>query len=157
MEGHPEERISSFIDNELTGAERLSVEEHLGSCSRCRELAADLSAVKNQVHLFYNAVEVPAALEQRVLSALPYATSRLTAAAFLLVITLSLASLAFLAAVALKPLSSALGILLHLFRVGQLVITSDPNMSGGLLLSSVFLLLTTAWSLKYLLAMEETG
>ena len=45
MNGHPTEKLSEYIDGDLTAAERDRVERHLSSCSQCAGLVEDLRAV----------------------------------------------------------------------------------------------------------------
>jgi anti-sigma-K factor RskA len=45
MNGHPTEKLSQYIDGELTAVERGRVERHLSSCSECGQLVEGLRAV----------------------------------------------------------------------------------------------------------------
>lgn len=45
MNGHPTEKLSEYIDGDLTAGERDRVERHLSSCSQCTGLVEDLRAV----------------------------------------------------------------------------------------------------------------
>ena len=45
MSTHPTERLSEYVDDELTRAERARVEAHLATCAECAALVADLRAV----------------------------------------------------------------------------------------------------------------
>lgn len=157
MNKHPEKLISSYIDNELTGTARTELEEHLKSCSKCRELAEDLSSLKERINNFYSIFEAPETIEQRIMSAMMSTKSRFATAGLFSFVLLCLLFLVPLGTVIIKPLSAAFKILLHLFTVGQVVITADPNTTGRLILSAAVLMLATAWSLKYLLAMEEVN
>lgn len=44
-EEHPSELLSLHVDGELSDEERRSVEEHLDTCPRCRELVSDLEEI----------------------------------------------------------------------------------------------------------------
>lgn len=39
------EKVGSYVDGELEGAERESVQSHLGACSRCADLAAEIREI----------------------------------------------------------------------------------------------------------------
>lgn len=43
--GHPDRRLSAYVDGELPEGERRRLEAHLEGCSRCRELAEELEAL----------------------------------------------------------------------------------------------------------------
>jgi anti-sigma factor RsiW len=45
MSEHPTERLSAYIDGELTADERTSVEQHLETCADCQEVLADLRGI----------------------------------------------------------------------------------------------------------------
>lgn len=45
MSAHPIDRLSEYIDGELTSAERAEIEDHLATCADCVALVADLRAV----------------------------------------------------------------------------------------------------------------
>lgn len=45
MNGHPIEKLSEYIDGELTAVERGQVERHLSSCSQCARVVEGLRAV----------------------------------------------------------------------------------------------------------------
>lgn len=45
MSEHPAERLSAYIDGELTAAERTSVEQHLETCADCQRVLADLRGI----------------------------------------------------------------------------------------------------------------
>ena len=43
------ELSAAFVDGTLTGEERKTVEDHVGSCARCAPLVADLRAFRNEI------------------------------------------------------------------------------------------------------------
>jgi hypothetical protein len=45
MSEHPTERLSAYIDGELTADERTSVEQHLETCADCQGVLADLRGI----------------------------------------------------------------------------------------------------------------
>lgn len=45
MSEHPTERLSAYIDGELTADERTSVEQHLETCADCQRVLADLRGI----------------------------------------------------------------------------------------------------------------
>jgi len=45
MDAHPTEKLSEYLDDELTSAERARVEAHLSACAECAALVGDLRAV----------------------------------------------------------------------------------------------------------------
>jgi len=47
MNAHPTEKLSEYIDDGLTAGERVTIEDHLASCSQCARLVEDLRAVVN--------------------------------------------------------------------------------------------------------------
>lgn len=49
VDDHVGERLSGYIDGELTPQERQRVEIHIDSCERCREELADLRNLRQQV------------------------------------------------------------------------------------------------------------
>jgi len=50
------DRLSEYLDGEITGRERARLEEHLGSCQGCSAVLADLRAVVERAHAL---VDVP--------------------------------------------------------------------------------------------------
>lgn len=61
-----EERLSDYLDNALTQAERVEFREHLDSCKRCAPLLAQVSYVTGSLHAL-ELEAVPAELVSRVL------------------------------------------------------------------------------------------
>jgi len=55
MNGHPTEKLSEYIDGDLTAAERDRVERHLSSCSQCAGLVEDLRAVVSGAQAVHDA------------------------------------------------------------------------------------------------------
>ena len=45
---HPEERLSAYVDGDLTAVERRGVEEHLESCEPCRRIASELEELASR-------------------------------------------------------------------------------------------------------------
>lgn len=45
MSEHPTERLSAYIDGDLTAAERTSIEQHLEACADCQGVLADLRGI----------------------------------------------------------------------------------------------------------------
>ena len=76
MSIHPEEKLSSYIDNELLDEERLEVEEHIESCSSCQALLEDLLSLQSAVALTFHAIPEPAGLENRIMQSLGKVTSQ---------------------------------------------------------------------------------
>ena len=62
---HPRDLLSSFLDDELTAAERAEVEAHLSACSECREHLLSLRALSSALRE-QPVPPVPAGLEDRI-------------------------------------------------------------------------------------------
>jgi len=62
---HPRDLLSSFLDDELTAAERAEVEAHLSACSECREHLLSLRALSSALRE-EPVPPVPAGLEEGI-------------------------------------------------------------------------------------------
>ncbi len=65
------EMISSFIDAELSPAEKEMLEKHLGDCSKCRTLEEWLRCVKEGLIQSAKGLTVPNSLRDKILASLP--------------------------------------------------------------------------------------
>jgi len=61
-----QEWITALIDNELSAAERVAIEEHLGTCSQCQQLCAQERRIKLDIHRTSALITAPLALRQAV-------------------------------------------------------------------------------------------
>lgn len=65
------EMISSFIDAELSPAEKEMLEKHLGNCSKCRTLEEWLRCVKEGISRSAQGLTIPSSLRDKILASLP--------------------------------------------------------------------------------------
>ncbi len=65
------EMISSFIDAELSPAEKEMLERHLGGCSKCRTLEEWLRCVKDGIRQSAASLTIPNSLRDKILRSLP--------------------------------------------------------------------------------------
>jgi hypothetical protein len=63
-----QELITGLVDNELTDAERSSIESHLKDCSRCQVLYREEQALKRGICMAGAGVSAPADLREKILS-----------------------------------------------------------------------------------------
>lgn len=64
------EMISSFIDAELSPAEREMLEKHLGGCAKCRTLEEWLRCVKEGITQSAEGITIPPGLREKILTLL---------------------------------------------------------------------------------------
>lgn len=62
------ELITGLIDNELSGAERSSIQGHLKECSRCLRVYDLERALKGEIHIVGANMTAPAELKKRILT-----------------------------------------------------------------------------------------
>jgi len=65
------EMISSFIDAEVSPAEKQMLEKHLGGCAKCRTLEEWLRCVKEGISRSAEGLTIPNSLRDRILASLP--------------------------------------------------------------------------------------
>jgi len=65
------EMISSFIDAELSPAEKEMLERHLSGCSKCRTLEEWLRCVKEGISQAAEGLTIPSSLREKILRSLP--------------------------------------------------------------------------------------
>jgi len=65
------EMISSFIDAELSPAEKQMLEKHLGGCTKCRTLEEWLRCVKEGLSQSATRLAIPSSLRDKILASLP--------------------------------------------------------------------------------------
>lgn len=65
------EMISSFIDAELSPAEKEMLEKHLGVCTKCRTLEEWLRCVKQGISQSAEGLTIPTSLRNKILASLP--------------------------------------------------------------------------------------
>ena len=65
------EMISSFIDAELSPAEKKMLEKHLGICAKCRTLEEWLRCVKMEITQLAEGLTIPISLRDKILASLP--------------------------------------------------------------------------------------
>jgi anti-sigma factor RsiW len=65
---HLGDRLSALVDGELDGAERDRAHAHLASCEQCRAEAADLRALKQQLHGLAAQAPAEAAMTRRLIA-----------------------------------------------------------------------------------------
>ena len=65
------EMISSFIDAELSLAEKEMLEKHLGVCTKCRTLEEWLRCVKEGISQSAESLAIPSNLRDKILASLP--------------------------------------------------------------------------------------
>ena len=61
-----QEWITALIDNELSAAERVAIEEHLGTCSQCQRLCAQERRIKLDIHRTSALITAPLALRHAI-------------------------------------------------------------------------------------------
>lgn len=61
-DGHEDERLSAFLDDELSERDALEVTRHLAGCERCVAELADLRAAREAVRALPRNLEPPAVL-----------------------------------------------------------------------------------------------
>ena len=66
-----QEMISSFIDAELSPAEKQMLEKHLGGCAKCRTLEEWLRCVKEGISRSAVGLSIPSNLRDKILASLP--------------------------------------------------------------------------------------
>lgn len=66
-----QEMISSFIDAELSPAEKEMLEKHLGVCAKCRTLEEWLRCVKKGITQSAEGLTIPIGLREKILTLLP--------------------------------------------------------------------------------------
>jgi len=71
------ELISSFIDAELSPAEKEMLEKHLGVCTKCRTLEEWLRCVKEGISRSAERVTIPGSLRDKIMKSLPEIPVRL--------------------------------------------------------------------------------
>jgi anti-sigma factor RsiW len=164
---HVDELISAYLDNELTEAERVLVELHIGTCKECRALVEDFLAMKSQLFTVYQSIEIPDNLEQRVLASLeqkPKTTTRrytvvpwvLTGSAVTLLL-LFMVSLSPLATLSIGLFSSLVTIMVSVLQVVPVFAASLPSLFIGIAGVTVFLLFLLIWSLRRFLLIKIPG
>lgn len=101
MSEHIRELLSSYIDDEITQAEKELVEGHLESCLECKNELFQLGMIKEQFKSAFQMIEIPDMIEDKVMmeieqSRVPHSFGLLNSTAILvmamLAIVLSLAS-----------------------------------------------------------------
>lgn len=65
------EMISSFIDAELSPADKEMLERHLGECAKCRTLEEWLRCVKEGISQSAEGLTIPSSLRDKILASLP--------------------------------------------------------------------------------------
>jgi len=65
------EMISSFIDAELSRAEKQMLEKHLGGCAKCRTLEEWLRCIKVGITQSAKGLTIPNSLRDKILASLP--------------------------------------------------------------------------------------
>lgn len=160
---HVEHMLSSYLDNELDAAEKITVEKHLLTCIDCLTLYDDLSNVSNQLRLDYELTIVPDQITHQVMtiihnrsevpSFLTYTMlkwSTIGSILFLLSIHVSLVSL-FGMLFSVTPIR----IFYHLLYGALTILSAIPYLSLTISLTAFCLIGFSIWSLRHLLRSKK--
>ena len=63
-----QELITALVDDEISGSERSSIEDHFRDCPRCRSIYEQELALKREIRLATARVSAPADLRERIFS-----------------------------------------------------------------------------------------
>ncbi|MBN6185485.1 zf-HC2 domain-containing protein [Aneurinibacillus sp. BA2021] len=159
---HAEDVLSAYIDGELTESERAWVESHLKNCTKCRELADELSALSGQLFTLYQSVEAPPMLEQKIRAAITGPSVSGTLVRYLptaaILSGVMLMSVLFVFALfGMGVVSSMMSVVIGVIHILPVFIASVPSLLGGVVGASLALLLVSVWSLRRLLPAREAG
>ncbi|MFV9510227.1 anti-sigma factor family protein [Tepidibacillus sp. LV47] len=151
---HPEEeRISAYVDGELTESEKSIMEEHLQVCDRCQNLFQELTEIKNLVFYAYQNIEVPQAIEQQVMTKIEltkmenlFAINKIPW--FQVVLPVLLVALLLTS----QPLFLSFGIFSSImkviFSIIPVIVTIVPYLLGVIVMISLFAIFLSLWLLR---------
>ncbi|SEP15379.1 anti-sigma factor [Paenibacillus sp. OV219] len=156
MSIHPEEKLSAYLDDELTQDERREIEEHLETCKSCQALLEDMADNNYDLVQTICLIQAPMDLEIRVLQSIGAEEERQFAgkgrilALFLGLLTLGILYL-LTGAVIGKLIHGWSKLMITLIYAISHFILSVPALTGGTIVLSLIILVTSFISLKRLL------
>ncbi|QHW29567.1 hypothetical protein GZH47_01105 [Paenibacillus rhizovicinus] len=156
MTKHPEEQLSAYLDDELTQDERKEIEAHLETCESCQELLEAMAVNNDDLVQTFSLIEAPMDLEVRVMQSIASEEGRQFAgngrilALLLGLLTLGLFYL-LTGAIIGKLIHGWSKLAITLIYASSHFILSVPALTGGTIVLSLFILVTSFISLRRLL------
>ncbi|SEP17800.1 anti-sigma factor [Paenibacillus sp. OV219] len=156
MSKHPEEQLSAYLDDELTQDERREIEEHLETCESCQALLEDMADNNYDLVQTFSLIEVPMNFEVRVMQSIGAEEERQFAGkGWVLALLLGLLTLGVFylltGAIIGKLIHGWSKLVITLIYASSHFILSVPALTGGTIVLSLIILVTSFISLKRLL------
>ncbi|WP_219837015.1 anti-sigma factor [Paenibacillus sp. R14(2021)] len=156
MTKHPKEQLSAYLDDELTQDERREIEEHLETCESCQALLEDMVDNKYELVQTFGHIQAPMDFEVRVMQSIGAEEERISAGKgriFALLLALLTLGVFYLltGAVIGKLIHGWSKLMITLIYAASHFILSVPVLTGGTILLSLAILVTSLISLKRLL------
>lgn len=157
MTKHPEEQLSAYLDDELTQDERKEIEDHLETCESCQALLEDMADNNYDLVQTFSLIEAPIDLEVRVMQSIRAEHERQFAGkgriwGLLLIGMMTLGVFYVLTgAIIGKLLHGWSKLVITLIYAISHFILSVPALTGGTIVLSLIILVTSFISLKRLL------
>ncbi|NBD24976.1 anti-sigma factor family protein [Paenibacillus glycinis] len=156
MDKHPEEQLSAYLDDELNPDERRKVEDHLATCASCQALLEELAYTKQDLAQTFSRIEAPMDFEARVMQTIgddkarSYAGKGRIVALLLGLLTIGLFYLMTVEVVG-KLMHGWFKLMITLIYAASHFILSVPALTGGTIVLSLIILVTSVVSLRRLL------
>ncbi|WP_339061601.1 sigma-70 family RNA polymerase sigma factor [Tepidibacillus marianensis] len=153
---HPEELISSYIDEELEESDRILVEEHLQTCDRCLNLFNEIKELKNLIHFTYQSIQAPSTIEEKIMVKINQEETMIMSIVNKIPwLPMILPLLILVLYITSQPLRLSLGIISSMakviFHLIPIVVNIVPFLLGSIIFTSLVAVLFSLWSLRQLM------
>ncbi|WP_416827353.1 anti-sigma factor family protein [Ectobacillus polymachus] len=156
-----EELLSAYVDDEISSDERMKVEEHLRTCESCQQQVQELTQMKQNISRAYFDVLPDDHFEALVMENISsykeqlnrrkrriHASVLIIGVALILFIFLQTSSALF---AFFQVFFSFLHVSMSLIRAFVTIVSSVPTIIGTIVMSTVFVLIFSSWSIHRLL------
>jgi predicted anti-sigma-YlaC factor YlaD len=156
MEHHIDELVSAYMDNELSAEDLQIVKAHLESCEQCNQLVEELLNIQSEVLGFFQTVNAPIALENKILAKINI-KSPTKSGFFSLGISLIfiIAAIYFFGSLIFKAISIITKILIGMIYTSTQFIGDQPMTRMSVILFAIILLVISGIALRRLLHLNN--